>query len=385
MQVPFILPLYFWISDIIITTDACTHTLCGVREICQDLLFTGGMIMAVTLQQIAEAAGVSRGTVDRALNNRGRINPEVSDNIKRIAKEMGYQPNRAGRALAMSRKSIAIGVIVQAAGTPFMENVLDGIAEAKEEVERLGAEVMIKKIQGLDAEKAVEAMKELKAAGCNGLVIVPVDDEALRQTVDDFADDNIPVITFNSDIEASKRLCFVGQDTLKSGKVAGGLMAEILPEGGTVLVISGYPSNQAHKNRTKGFTQELAKRREDIRILDVQYAFDDNQMAEMITKGMLGEYEDLSGIYLSASGVQGVCAALEEKKLPGRVKVISNDLTAQNIKCLEEGKIQFLIGQNGYVQGYEPIMMMFNKIFDGKDPDEEFAYTEIVIKTKNNL
>ena len=34
--------------------------------------------MAVTIQQIAEKAGVSRGTVDRALNNRGRINPEVA-------------------------------------------------------------------------------------------------------------------------------------------------------------------------------------------------------------------------------------------------------------------------------------------------------------------
>ena len=31
--------------------------------------------MAVTIQQIAEQAGVSRGTVDRALNHRGRINP----------------------------------------------------------------------------------------------------------------------------------------------------------------------------------------------------------------------------------------------------------------------------------------------------------------------
>ena len=38
--------------------------------------------MGVTLQQIAEAAGVSRGTVDRALNDRGRIKPEVSEKIK---------------------------------------------------------------------------------------------------------------------------------------------------------------------------------------------------------------------------------------------------------------------------------------------------------------
>ena len=37
--------------------------------------------MAGTIQQIAELAGVSRGTVDRALNNRGRINPEVANRI----------------------------------------------------------------------------------------------------------------------------------------------------------------------------------------------------------------------------------------------------------------------------------------------------------------
>ena len=57
--------------------------------------------MAVTLQQIAEKAGVSRGTVDRALNNRGRIRPEVAEKIRKIAQEMGYRPNRAGKALAL--------------------------------------------------------------------------------------------------------------------------------------------------------------------------------------------------------------------------------------------------------------------------------------------
>ena len=45
--------------------------------------------MAITLQQIADLAGVSRGTVDRALNNRGRIKPEVEQRIKKIAKDVG--------------------------------------------------------------------------------------------------------------------------------------------------------------------------------------------------------------------------------------------------------------------------------------------------------
>lgn len=341
--------------------------------------------MAVTLQQIAEAAGVSRGTVDRALNNRGRINAEVADRIRRIADEMGYQPNRAGRALAMAKRSITIGVLIQAAETPFMEKVIEGAEDARAEVERLGAEVIIRKMEDFDAGKAVEVMHELKKAGCNGIALVPVDDERLKETVNEFVDKNIPVITFNSDVEETKRLCFVGQDTYQSGRVAAGLMADILPPGGKVLVISGYPTSYGHKNRTKGFLREFVELRGDIRVLDVQYDFDNNQMAEMITNGMLMEYEDLSGIYLAAAGVEGVCRALERQGLSDKVKVISNDLTASNVKYLEEGKIRFLIGQDGYRQGYEPVMLLFEKIFDGKEPEKEFAYTEIVIKTRYNL
>ena len=53
--------------------------------------------MAVTIQQIADRAGVSRGTVDRALNNRGRINKEVAEKIREIASDMGYVPRARNR------------------------------------------------------------------------------------------------------------------------------------------------------------------------------------------------------------------------------------------------------------------------------------------------
>ena len=51
--------------------------------------------MPVTVKQIAELAGVSRGTVDRALNGRGNVRPEVE---KRIL-ELATQARDAGKTV----------------------------------------------------------------------------------------------------------------------------------------------------------------------------------------------------------------------------------------------------------------------------------------------
>ena len=69
--------------------------------------------MAVTAQQIAELAGVSRGTVDRALHNRGRVNPEVAARIRQIANELGYKPNLIGQALVRTKRDFKLGAILQ--------------------------------------------------------------------------------------------------------------------------------------------------------------------------------------------------------------------------------------------------------------------------------
>lgn len=341
--------------------------------------------MGVTLQQIAEAAGVSRGTVDRALNNRGRINPDVAEKIKKIAKEMGYQPNRAGRALALSKQGIKIGVIVQSIETPFMRKLLGGIEEAKQEIGMLGVDMEVRTLEGQSTSRTINEMDALKENGCTGLVLMGTDDDRLIEKINAFADENIPVITFNSDAENSRRVCYIGQNSRQSGKAAGGLMSQILFGSKGVAVLSGYPLNHSHSNRVKGFLREMASCRSDVEIFDVRYVYDSDSRAEQIAEELMAEYPDIGGFYIAAAGAKGVCRAVEKAGKQGTIKIISTDLTDENIDQLRKGNIQFLIGQDAHAQGHEPITRMFSLLVDGVRPENEKLHTDIVIKTKYNI
>ena len=63
----------------------------------------------IRIVDIAKLAGVSPGTVDRVIHNRGRIAPDKKERIEEIIKQLGYRPNIAARLLATGqtdRKSV---------------------------------------------------------------------------------------------------------------------------------------------------------------------------------------------------------------------------------------------------------------------------------------
>ena len=184
--------------------------------------------MPVTLEEIAKAAGVSRGTVDRALHDRGRIRPEVAAEIKKLALEMGYQPSRAGKALAMSGKKIKIGVILQYMETPFMMQTLKGVQEGKQEVESLGGIVQICEIEKVRPDKVIKLMEDMRRQGFQGIALTPSENPELKKVISKYCKEyGIPIVMMNADLEDTGRLCFVGQDNYQSGRTAAGLMGEI--------------------------------------------------------------------------------------------------------------------------------------------------------------
>lgn len=95
--------------------------------------------MALTLEQVATLAGVSRSTVSRVVNDHPNVNAETRDAVWRVIHEHGFHPNNAARTLA-SRRSQVIGLVIpQALGAvfsdPYFPILIQGIAAACEEQE----------------------------------------------------------------------------------------------------------------------------------------------------------------------------------------------------------------------------------------------------------
>lgn len=341
--------------------------------------------MAVTIQQIAERANVSRGTVDRALNHRGRINPEVADRIWQIANEMGYVPREKKKGTGR-KKQIKIGVITQLAKASFMLEINRGIRQASEELKDWGVEILLREGLTVDENEQARAIEELAAEGIQGLALMPVDCDLIREKINWLTGEKkIPVVTFNSDIVGTRRSCFVGMDNRRSGKTAAGLMGLMTRGVGKVLIITGYFSNMVNNTRVDGFVEEVKKSWPELEIAGVQGSFDETAEVERIIENAMMNIPGINGIFVVSGGQAGVKRAFEKLALERRPYVIIYDQTPKNETAIQEGTVDFLIDQNGFFQGYRPLYILSNLLAKNIQPDEEYQFTAINIKTKYNL
>lgn len=341
--------------------------------------------MSVTIQQIAEAAGVSRGTVDRALNDRGRISPEVSERIKKLADEMGYVP-KSRRQTSVPKKKVKIGVVTQLSKSSFMLEINRGIRRAGEELADRGVELIVKEGLSVDEEEQLHAIDELVRQGIQGLAVMPVDCESVRMKLNNLIENKgIPVVTFNSDIVGTKRSCFVGMDNRKSGRTAAGLMGMLTGGVGKVLVITGFFSSNVNNTRLDGFIEELKNSYPRLELAGVQGSFDEAAEVEKIIVNSMLNVPGINGLFVISGGQGGIEKAFEKLKLERRPHTIIYDLTPNNKKVLERNTADFLIDQNGYVQGYEPPIILADMLLKNIHVEKEYHYTDINIKTKYNL
>jgi len=340
-----------------------------------------------TIKEIAELAGVSRGTVDRVLNNRGSVSPLKEKKILEIAKALNYSPNLAGKTLAIRKRQLRFGYILfgSSSSNPFFLDVVDGIESRAAELREYGVSVDIRFAVMGDPSMQVSLIDVLVDSGIDGLVITPINHPLVIDRIRRLSDDGFPVVTANSDIPGSGRLAYVGSDYFKSGETAAGIMNLICDGVARVGVVMGSPLVLCHSERVAGFMRRLEEEYSGIRVVATEVNHDDDIQSFVVTKRLLEAHPEVDALFLVAAGVVGACRAVSELGFSGRLKVVSFDTTVASRELIRSGAIAVAITQEPFVQGAMPLDILLNLVGIGVRPEREFFYTALGIKIKENL
>lgn len=339
-----------------------------------------------TIKEIAAMAGVSRGTVDRVINNRGSVSQETQERILAIIKKINYQPNKAALSLAAQKKKIVIGVLLFGKNNenPFFEDVLEGVRYQQQKLSGYGCKVLIRR-SALNMEAQLAAIDELIASGIHGLVISPCNFPQISEKIDELYAKGIPAITTNTDLPGSKRIAYVGSDYYKAGCTAAGLMSLITGKRAKVGIITGSPMVLCHSERLSGFLNTIRERYPQIEILEVIANEDNEAKSYRAAKRLLQKYPEMDALYFNAAGVRGGCRAIIEQNRQGSLKVITYDAVESTKQLVLDGVISATIGQQPFLQGSRPVKLLFDYLTVGSYPANAIQYTETSIMIRENI
>ncbi len=354
----------------------------------------------VTIRMVAERAGVSRGTVDRVLNHRPHVKPELYDRVIEAMKELDYVPLREHQSLenlslqapepetvekkeTKSRNSepagLRLGVVLHNESGYFRTEILRGIDAAKERLQTKGVEILVEQCETAMPDEAVDRLEQLVQRGVKGIALCLIDHPLIVDKVERLAEQNIPVITFNSDLSNSRRLTFVGQDPYKSGRVAGELMSKCCRPGEKILICVGNTGFSGHRARMRGFLDRITERglsREDTSVVET---FNDYTRTYQNVRAELEKNPDIQGIYMANHSVTGCVQALRDMEIQKKIYVISHDLTTATLRLLESEEIDFSISQNIYMQGFQPLLMLEEYLTEGELSEFEIDKTAMEV------
>lgn len=336
-----------------------------------------------TIKEIAELAGVSRGTVDRVLNNRGSVNPQTQKKIRDIADRLNYQPNKAGLILAAQKKNLKIGVILFQDSNPFFKEVIKGVKAKADELSGYNCTILIKQVP-FQVKAQLEAVKALVSEGIHGLVISPYNSPLIENEINRLYDINIPVVTTNTDI-CSKRLAYVGSNYYLSGQTAAGLLGRMTFGDIYVGIVTGSSHILCHTERIAGFTGIIESCYKHVRIIETVENNDDDVESFKVVQRLLMTYPQINALYFAAAGVYGGCKAVTSMNLQEKIKIFTYDNVETTKQLVKNGIITATICQQPFVQGYKPLEILSKYLLEGVTPNNTKNYVSTDIRISENI
>lgn len=325
--------------------------------------------MALTIRDIANLAGVSRGTVDRVLHNRGRVDPAVAARVRKIMEECGYRPSLAAQQLALMHQKNRIGFLSQADYNGFWSIVNKNAAAMEKTLSEYGVAVEKRFFDFCLPEVQLKLIDELVNAGINALVIVPLESEEIVNRLRELSEQGMPVILLNSELTGFEPLCYIGSDYYVGGRTAAGLMhgfSKVSPL--RILLMNGSEYLSSQQQRRKGFIDEMLELEPDCEIIESGDITSDPEYAFRAAKEMLKKHPGINAVYTVPDNAAAVANAVQAAGRTGSLVHIGFAMTDATRPYLLSGSISALIGQRAQDQGRLPFEILLDYFATGNPP-----------------
>jgi LacI family transcriptional regulator len=310
---------------------------------------------------IAEMANVSIGTVDRALHGRGGIKDATRQRILQIARQIGYTPNLAARALSVTKAISRIGVCMPREIHFFYDQLWSGVLEEARRLGQLGIQFVNRPVQTLGQDDT-QAFKELIQSGVDGIILTAGNPKDLTPLINDAEENGIPVVCVSTDAPESRRSTVVCVEPWLNGCLAGELMGKLLPPGSKVAVVVGMLTAEDHRKKTEGFSDALPRHCPGGKVVAVVEGHEDEDESFQKTFDLLRRIPTLSGLYVNTVNCLPVCRALGARGLAGKIKLITTDLFAEMSTYFQKGTITASIYQQPHRQGQIAVRLLADNL-----------------------
>lgn len=322
------------------------------------------MTKRATMQDVAEAAGVSLSTVDRILNRRAAVKRATVDHVLAAARRVGYHgvPSIQGW-LSDTAPPATFGFLLNSRGRVLYSDFANMLTSRVRASSVVRGRTIIRHLDTLDPAETVAALAEL-GAECDAIAIVATDTPEINAAVERLSAAGTRVFTMFSDLSTPQRSAFIGADGWKIGRGAGWMVDRLSAAAGPVGVLTGSPHYLAHRAYRDGFIAYLRERSGSRRIAAGGETLESDTIAERLTRKLLSDEPDIAAIFVAGGGLGGVIRTIEAA---GRrdLLLVGTELSREADAALTKGTLAVVLSHPAETVTERTIELMENAVRAG--------------------
>lgn len=345
------------------------------------------MSQKIRIKDIAQLAGVSSGTVDRVLHNRGNVSPTARKAIDAVLKQVGYRPNIHLAGISLRRNYKLAVAIPEFKRGEYWDSFYRGVLRAINVYENVRVECKFLYYDQFDLYSCRRTFDQVADDAPDAVIVSPTfRDETIYLTTR-LEERAIPYVYVDSTIDGTYPLAFFASHPIKCGYLMGKLLDAVTPADAEHVLFHAIRVGDASANSTilrkQGFMKYLEEHNLSDRLHRIPFSAIDPKRNEELIGDYFERHPKVRGAVVLNSRVSVIASYFRKRKIKD-VRLIGIDLTEDNVKEVNNGCVDFLLGQRPEQQGYMAIKLLIQYLIYGSKVQIE-NYMPLDIITRENL